>query len=86
MKQEILKEDEVCKVELVSENPWQALRFTCRGTTSPKFRTCVKNILRLKDLSDDIVSTNKPFPTSLLYRKAPHGPPIINETTIASLP
>ena len=34
LEQKILKEDEICKVELVSENPWQAIRFTCRGTTS----------------------------------------------------
>ena len=85
MKQKILKEDEPCKVELVSENPWQALRFTCQGTTSMKFRKCVQSISRPKDLSEDTVSTRKPYAQSQLYRKAAHSPPIINETTVVSL-
>jgi len=64
LKQKILKEDELCKVEQVRENPWQALRFTCRGTTSMQFRKCVQSILRSKDFSEDIVSTRKPYPQS----------------------
>ena len=85
MKQNILKEDQLCKVELVSENPWQALRFTCRGTTSMPFRKCIQNIFLSKAFAVDTVSTRKPFAKSLLYRKAASGPPIISETAVVDL-
>ena len=85
LEHKILKEDELCKVELVSEKPWQALRFTCQGTTSIQSRKCIQKIFLSKDLPLDTVSTRKPFPKSLLYRKAAHSPPIVNETTVVGL-
>ena len=74
LKQKILKQNDLCKVELVTENideptcGWQAIRFTCRGSTSMKFRKCAQNILLSKDLPEDIISTRKPSAKSSLYR------------------
>ena len=64
---------------------WKAIRFTCKGSTSIKFRKCVQNVFIQKDLPENIISTRKPSAKSLLYRIAAQEPPIFNKLALVDL-
>ena len=75
----------MCKVELISEGKFNAIRISSKEVQGKKFRSFALNYLSLLESKNAFVTTKQPKLNTSLFRKPAPSPPLVKDMPLGRL-